>query len=357
MGTGNEKSSVASGENPYFRLAQLLEKSRTGKLSFGETTELIALHERASADLSLARERSLPEADVLQLLVMESFNTIYGTRLKPKRAGVKAFFKILASAPEVVHRFRRYIFLVTLTTLISALLGSYGAFVSESAFPVYVLGEEIIEHFQQALESDSDWALAASIPSEIRPAISAFIIENNIRITIFAFLVGIFLGYFTLGIIFVNGYMLGYVASLYFAFALRTGNAEFVYYFLAGVLPHGVLEIPAIIFGASAGVAIGLSWLFPGRSGRLENLQKRAREVLPLIALAILLLVTAGLIEGFVTPLGASVVGERALTTFSDRLMIYVPKIIFSVLLISLLVFWLNSGKVNQRSSSDESSR
>jgi len=334
-------------ENPYARLASLLQKRRAGGLSFYEVRELVALHERVSADLSLAQERGLSEADILRPLVMESFNAIYGARLKPRRVGVKAFFNLLANAPKAVHRFRGYILLVALTTLISAFLGSYGAFVSESPFPVYVLGEEIIDKFQQALESDGDWALAASIPGEIRPAISAFIIQNNIRVTIFAFLIGIFLGYFTLGLIFVNGYMLGYIGSLYFAFALKTGNSEFAYYFLAGVLPHGVLEIPAIIFGASAGVAIGLSWLFPGRIGRLENLQKRAREVLPLIALAILLLVIAGLIEGFITPLGAVVVSERALSSFSDRLPIYLLKIVFSVLLFSLLVLWLGSGKAS----------
>ncbi len=337
-----------SAKNPYSQLASLLKKQGEGSLTFREARELIQLHERATADLSLARERGLPEADILQPLVMQSFNAIYGGRMKPRRTGLKALIDLFAEAPGVVRKFGNHVLIVTLTITFSAIGGAYAVAVSDRVAPVAVLGEGIVEYFESALEEEGDWALAASIPREMRPTASAFIIENNIRLTVFAFVIGIFLGYWTLGISFVNGYMLGYITALYVNAGIQSGNSEFIYYYLAGILPHGVLEIPAIILGSAGGVAIGISWLFPGKTTRLANLQRIAREVLPLLAVATVLLIVAGLIEGFVTPLGGKVVTERAVSTIADRMPIYISKIVLSGLILLPLVLWLSGGKAEK---------
>ncbi len=342
MATEIEMTKAA--DNPYARLTELLKKRRSHRLGFNEVRELVALHERVSADMSLAQERGLPEADILRPLVVESFSILYGERGRASRLNLRTILKFISDMPVVVRRFWLQIALVTATLILSAFGGAYAVIVSDEVAPVAVLGETITRNFQDVLSEEGDWALAASIPTEMRPAASAFIIANNIRLAIYAFVIGIFLGYFTLGVNFVNGYMLGYITSLYLDAAIKSGNYEYIYYFFAGILPHGVLEIPAIILSSSAGVAIGLSWLMPGKLSRMENLQKTAREALPLLVLAVALLVIAGLIEAFVTPIGSSIVTERELSTISGRMLIYIPKIVLSTLTFLALVLWLSFG-------------
>ena len=64
--------------NPYARLKELIQLKQAGKLGFNEVRELISLHERAAADLSLAGERGAAEQETLKSLVAESFNAVYG---------------------------------------------------------------------------------------------------------------------------------------------------------------------------------------------------------------------------------------------------------------------------------------
>lgn len=335
--------------NPYSRLRDLLAKKRARGLSFDESRELVTLHQRASADLSLTTELESAERSVLTPLVADSFNEVYGGVPFTRRRPFQFLIDFYRETPRVAWKYRACLYIVLAVLLIAAAAGCVAVLTGDTVAPNAVLGERLTGDFEEAVNQDAEWLLAASIPQVMRPAASAGIIINNSFLTVFASLIGILLGYWTLAIIFVNGYMLGFVALLYVYTGLSTGRPELAWYFAAGVMPHGVLEIPAIMLGASAGVALGVSWLFPGHRMRLQAFQETAREVYHLMLAAVLLLIAAGLIEAFVTPLGSQLLRQPELYSQAERMHLYYLKIIFSLVLFGLFIAWLSAGWLEAR--------
>jgi uncharacterized membrane protein SpoIIM required for sporulation/ABC-type transport system involved in multi-copper enzyme maturation permease subunit len=138
-------------------------------------------------------------------------------------------------------------------------------------------------------------------PASLHEKINApFLFFNNTRAVVLMMLAGLF-SFSVLGILF---YMLniGVIGGLFAMLTLLGMNATDIY--LAGVLPHGILEIPALIFGSAAILYVGAGIVTP-RTGKsmgevvIELLADWAKIfmglVLPLLALA-------ALIEAYVTP-------------------------------------------------------
>jgi len=106
---------------------------------------------------------------------------------------------------------------------------------------------------------------------------------------------GITWGAGTLIVLFFNGVILGAVAADY----ITGGQAAF----LAGwLLPHGSIEIPAILLGGQAGFILAgalIGW--GGRSSRSERFRAVAHDLFAIIAGVAALLVWAGLVEAFIS--------------------------------------------------------
>ena len=112
---------------------------------------------------------------------------------------------------------------------------------------------------------------------------------NNLKAGFFAMVLGIGVGLFPLFAVVVNGYLLGFVAR------------EAVNITGIGVLwqlaPHGIFELPAIIFSIGIGFKIGVS-VFGGR-GVGDRLRYNFREAMRFFVFVVIpLLVIAGIIEG-----------------------------------------------------------
>jgi hypothetical protein len=75
----------------------------------------------------------------------------------------------------------------------------------------------------------------------------------------------------------------------------------------------------------------------------LRSRQLRAKL---LVSAAAILLVLAGLIEAFITPLGAGLVSSHSWSTYGDRMAIYAGKILFAALLFAAFFNWLRGGWV-----------
>jgi len=112
-------------------------------------------------------------------------------------------------------------------------------------------------------------------------------------VTFFSLALGMTAGLGTLVLVFFNGSLLGAVMLDY----LRAGEGVF----LAGwLLPHGVIEIPAILMGSQAGFVLAGALLGRHRAQRLpDRLRGVAPAVVTLAAGAALMLVWAGLVEAF----------------------------------------------------------
>jgi uncharacterized membrane protein SpoIIM required for sporulation len=68
------------------------------------------------------------------------------------------------------------------------------------------------------------------------------------------------------------------------------------------VVPHGVLELPAIFIAGGAGFEIARGMLFPGLLPRRESLARAGGRAAQLLLGTIPMLIVAGVIEGFLSP-------------------------------------------------------
>jgi uncharacterized membrane protein SpoIIM required for sporulation len=69
------------------------------------------------------------------------------------------------------------------------------------------------------------------------------------------------------------------------------------------VAPTGVLELTAICIGGGAGLRLAAAILIPGNRPRSVALRENGRRAIRLIAASTVLLLIAGTLEGFVSPI------------------------------------------------------
>lgn len=131
------------------------------------------------------------------------------------------------------------------------------------------------------------------------PLMSSSIMFNNISVSLRAFVFGITLGIGTIYVLFYNGAMLGSLAGLIYLY----GNPKI---FWSLILPHGVFELTAIFISGAAGLMVAKGLLLPGEYSRKHALISSAKKAVSLVMGVIIMLVIAGIIEGFFTPLNIS---------------------------------------------------
>ncbi len=95
----------------------------------------------------------------------------------------------------------------------------------------------------------------------------------------------------------VNGWVLAFISAIVI-------REESLGYLLAGVIPHGIFELPAFILGEAAALSFGTMAIIAlfkkeRRNLLLPNLKQNSRYLV--IALALLL--PAAIIETYITPL------------------------------------------------------
>jgi len=129
------------------------------------------------------------------------------------------------------------------------------------------------------------------------PLMSAVVMSNNVRVSMLAFALGIFGGVGTAYVLFYNGMLIGALA----AYAALSGYNPAEFYSL--ILPHGVLELSAVFLSGACGLMNGKAVLIPGKFSRKDALVSAAKESAALLPGVAAMLVIAGLIEGFFTPL------------------------------------------------------
>jgi uncharacterized membrane protein SpoIIM required for sporulation len=122
------------------------------------------------------------------------------------------------------------------------------------------------------------------------------IVANNVQVTFAAFAGGITAGLLSVLLLVFNGVSFGSVIGLY----LSKGIGSLL---LAFVAPHGVLELFAICVAGGGGFLIAAGLLLPGNRTRRDAVVQNARRSVRLIAASTFLLVIAGTIEGFVSPI------------------------------------------------------
>jgi uncharacterized membrane protein SpoIIM required for sporulation len=261
------------------------------RLSSEEVLELGRLYRRAASDLSQARSLGLNPGEVALLngLVGRAYGLIY----TPERGGVAsvaAFFT--RDFPACLRRNFAFLAAAVLVSLVGAAIGLGASLVRPETIDV-LMGPgwaEAMDQVGRRHQAGRDW-----LPAETRALASSGIMANNIMVSFNAFAGGILLGLFTLYVLFYNGIMLGAIVVA----SVRHGTAYELWGFIA---PHGVLELPAIFISGAAGLMLGYALVNPGEYSRRTALAMAGREAVVLVFGVVAMLVIAGIIEGFFSP-------------------------------------------------------
>lgn len=132
------------------------------------------------------------------------------------------------------------------------------------------------------------------------PLIMMIIFLKNLLACAMAMLLGLGFGIFPLIVAVSNGMLLGIVSY-------SVVTTEGTLYLAAGILPHGIIELPTVIVCIAIGFRLGHLLLF-SLQGKDVDLSGATRTALHfLVARAVPLLFLAAMIETFITPLVMSV--------------------------------------------------
>lgn len=122
------------------------------------------------------------------------------------------------------------------------------------------------------------------------------IMINNIRVSFFFFISGIFCGIPTMYKLAETGAMVGVFDQL---FASKGLGLEF----WLVVFVHGTLEITSIILAGAAGFILGKSFLFPGTKKRIDALREAAKDGVKIMIGILPVFTLAAFFEGLFTRL------------------------------------------------------
>ena len=251
------------------------------------------LYERASSDLAALQE-VVAEPDLrasLESLVARAYGEIHTVRSRAVRFAPWRWFT--RTFPRT-FRARGGYFAASASAMLAGLVfGALALTLDPAAKPV-LLPFGHLQGSPAERVAEEERAAADRLGSS-HQRFSAFLMTHNTRVSIFTLAMGVTFGAGTLLLLFYNGIILGAVCADYVA----AGQGVF----LAGwLLPHGVIEIPAILIAGQAGLLLGramIGW------GDRRPMKTRARDIAPdlvtLIGGVAILLVWAGVMESFLS--------------------------------------------------------
>ncbi len=284
----NLDSYVIQHTPDWERLEELVQKAsaRGSRLEGDELDELLARYQRTSSHLSHVRSTyGDPQITArLTRTIAGARAVIYGAQPKA-RGALRGFF--LHTFPAAVWVARRAILISALAFFIPAIAA--GVWISNSSSAIDALTTPALR--EAYIENDFEAYYSSAPAAEF----STQVLINNIQVSFLAFVTGIAFAIPTLLVLAFNGALIGQAAGL-FHDAGEAGR------FWGLILPHGLLEITAIIVAGGAGLKLGWSLVAPGDRTRADALVDEAQRAASIIIGLIIVFIIAGLIEGFVTP-------------------------------------------------------
>jgi len=297
------------------------------KLSGAELSSLIDDYQVLTADLARARSlgASRSTVDHLNRIAVAGHNLLYG---QIRRPSVEMGSDWFGSFARVVRR-HAWAVALSATMFFGPAVVSYVAVQLYPSLGYDLLAEEFLE-FDPASEENLH-----GIPALARPVISSVIITNNIQVTLLAFGFGLTAGVGTSILLILNGVHLGSVA----AWMTLHGKQKALW---GWIMPHGATELLAICLAGAAGYLLAGAIVVPGEVRRSTALKRIGGDALRIEIGCMVMLVIAGLIEGFLSPSSIN---------YSTRI---------AVLAVSLLVwavYFLTVGQRGEKSAAATSHR
>ncbi len=285
----NQDQFVARRQSQWRELAQILDQMQgrgTRRLPLEMAQRLGRLYRQTASDLAYARTY-YPGTDTvhyLNHLVARAHSMIYAEEPQRLRALARFFWR---EVPEAVRASWRWVLLAFALFALGAVVGYIGVLYDPNLAEAFV-PEAVLEYI---ISPQARYAT----PMEVRAVSGTAILLNNVKVSVFAFGLGITLGLGTGAVLFYNGAIVGAVLAQ----AVQTGHT---YSLWAHLLTHGTLELMAIFLCGGAGFVIGWSIVDPGDLPRREAVPVAARRAVKLVMGGVLFLILAATLEGWITP-------------------------------------------------------
>jgi uncharacterized membrane protein SpoIIM required for sporulation len=306
------------------RLVDSTEGQREEEVPLRTVQEIVRLYRQVCSDLNQARSYTAnPELlDRLNRISGRAYRFIYrGGRPERLRDAVRRL--LLTEIPATFRREQRFIIYALVAMMAGALVGAAGVASDEENAQRLIPKQFFTEDVRARVEriEKSDERIDAL---DDAAAFGAYLYTHNIKVALLCFSLGALTIAGAYLILFYNGVMVGAIAASYVA----AGASGF---FFGWVGPHGALELPAIVFGAAAGLRLGDAFWMPGRASRQTALRDAFPAVWRMLIATAFVLVLAGVVEGSFSQFSSK--------TFPIPLKIGVA-VILLVSLISYLFVW-----------------
>ncbi len=278
----------------WSRLSGLLEKVEARGARSLTDEQLLAipvLYRSALSSLSVARATSLDQGliDYLEGLCARAYFLVYGTR---PRIGERLAHFFTTGWSQAVKSIWKETLAAAAITLFAAVVGYvlvmqnpdlYFSFVS----PEMSQGRDPTAAYKTLRDGLYDGGPAAELGT-----FAASLFQHNAQISLFCFALGFAFCVPTAMLLIQNGAMLGAMIAIFAAKGLGWN-------FAGWLMIHGVTEIYAIILAGGAGFKIGLAVAFPGDRTRLDAASEAGRASGGAMIGVVLMLLIAGILEGF----------------------------------------------------------
>lgn len=269
-------------------LLKLLDTASLRRLRREEVRELGRIYRRTASDLAIARAESRDPrlVNYLNSLVIRAHGRIYRADAQGGKR-IRHFFA--RELPQTFRRTWRYTLLSFSVFALFALIGFIGTRYDPEFSELVGVDPSFRELY---IETKTPWWESLNEANQIG---ATSIMTHNIQVTIYTFAFGALCGIGTLFYLAFNGANFASVLTL-------TYRAGFGNDLLTFVVAHGVVELSCIFIAGGAGLLIGSAIIMPGNLSRADALKTRGMEAVRLMMGVAVLLVVAGTIEGFISP-------------------------------------------------------
>ena len=277
--------------NELERVLNRLENEPHGRMSLEEVRRFHFLYEKTSADLAkLSTFAFSPEiVRYLESLVARAYGEIHEVREKGGRRSFRRWF--FEGFPGA---FRRHVgaFWLSLAMMLA------GSVLGAAAIRMDPQSRDVLLPFDYPNETPNLRVQREENAKKDRlggqhSTFSAHLMTHNIRVSLFTLAFGMSAGAGTAITLFYNGTIVGAISADY----VLAGQTKFL---LGWLLPHGSIELPAILIAGQAGFVLGgalLGWR--SRARLRERFRAISGDLLTLIGGLALMLVWAGMVEAF----------------------------------------------------------
>jgi len=192
--------------------------------------------------------------------------------------------------PLAIRKYHRIIFFMLALFCVFFLVGFFSSRYDEN-FVRQMLGDGYVDKTIQNIEEGNPFGIYRSGNSFLS---WMGIMINNIIVSLVYFSQGIVFGIFSVKSLVTESVRIG---AFYYLFFSRGLGLQWA----LAVLIHGTLELWSIIVSCSAGVILGMGFLFPGTSKRIDSLKRAAKDGVKITIGILPVFIVAAFFEGFVT--------------------------------------------------------